>query len=109
MYISWNYAISNIPTLPREVTQVAKNGKEVLSAFCEFAAGLSNAGYGMKYPKTNQYPDMGGVTHADPPEDSSVVAPSAEDGEGPVAPPAQMTEGPVAPAAEQHKTISEEV
>jgi len=76
MYIGWEYAISNIPTLPREAREVSKNMKDVISTFCSVASELSLSGYGMKYPQKPQWQSTG-IVHAQP-DNKSVVAPSED-------------------------------
>lgn len=94
MYISFNYAVGNIPTLPRDVMMVAKNFKKVISTFCDIAAALSNQGYGMKQPQQNQYPNPG-ITKAEPQqgtpmEEKGPVGPPSEEGVSAVGPPLQQ-------------------
>ena len=82
MQIGWGYAISNIPTLPREVTTVAKNAKDVISAFCSVLADLSLSGYGMRPKVAKQFPNIGMPqvrAQGGAPVDDSVIAPPGED------------------------------
>lgn len=95
--ISFYYALGNMPTLTREVSNVSKNGKKVISTFCEMGAGLSQSGYGVENKQEKQWPNPG-LTQAQAEGTPTnipdgAVAPPAEESAGAVAPPEQQAGG----------------